>query len=111
MQHAVTQPRTNVERSFVERPFRVDGEWWVMQVGVAQPDDAGDCFTDTKTIQVKTRDSLRGGLHTAIHETLHAVYPFLDEAPIAAGELAIAEAIDCYLAAVGGRIVFTENDA
>lgn len=91
-----------------ERHFRVDGSWWVLQVGAHTPDDHGSCDYEAKTIRVADPVGSREGLATVIHETVHAAMPWAEESTVAVAERAVLEAVDAYLDAVGGRVLFNQ---
>ena len=82
-------------------------EWWAIEVlapkafnaeyrkahsGSREVNAIGFCNRDRKTIVIrKTENTDRTGV--GVHETLHAVYPFLDEDAILAGEEAVMSVI------------------
>lgn len=70
---------------------KLNGEWWMITAKQLERTDLGEADYHEKTITVDS--SLVGDKRftTAVHEAIHAVYPYLVEAEVERGGNELAE--------------------
>lgn len=92
--------------------WQAGDRWLRVQSGEPGPGNAGHYDEDSATITVRDTLDTREGVSTAIHEALHASYPFLTEDAVLSGEANVASVLFAYLETRGLTITeVTDGEA
>jgi hypothetical protein len=75
---------------------KIAGRFWRCVLGKPPGTDYGSCEYNTRTITILDKLPPIERKGTAIHEALHAVYPFLTEDAILDGEYAVMDVLRAF---------------